>query len=68
MDPVMESTFLHAKNALANAKVSRHIRTPLSRFQNQAEGFEQIHVDVVRPLPTCRRFKHILTIINRYAR
>ena len=50
------------------AKVSRHVRAPLSRFQNPTRRFEHIHVDVVGPLPTCRGFKHILTIVDRFTR
>lgn len=46
------------------AKVFRHVRAT----QNPTKRFEHIHVDMVGPLPTCRRFKHILTIIDRYTR
>ena len=50
------------------AKVSRHVRAPLAQFQTPQKRFQHIHIDVVGPLPPCRGFTHLLTVIDRFTR
>lgn len=50
------------------AKVSRHTKAPLHRFDMAAERFAHIHVDFVGPLPEVRGKKYIVTMIDRFTR
>ena len=49
-------------------KVIRHNKSPLSQFTIPSGRFENLHVDIVGPLPFCNGYKYILTIIDRFSR
>lgn len=50
------------------AKVSRHTIAPLGQYQAPTKRFEHLNVDLVGPLPTSRRCRYLLTIIDRFSR
>jgi hypothetical protein len=50
------------------AKVQRHTVTPLGTFANPDARFDQIHVDIVGPLPPSRGFTYLLTCVDRFTR
>ena len=50
------------------AKVQRHTVTPLGTFANLDARFDQIHVDIVRPLPPSCGFTYLLTCVDRFTR
>ena len=50
------------------AKVHRHNRAPLHKFEAPTARFAQVHVDLVGPLPASRGFTHLLTVIDRFTR
>ena len=50
------------------SKVIRHNKSPLSQFTIPSRRFENLHVDIVRPLPFRNGYKYILTIIDRFSR
>ena len=45
-------------------KVQRHTVTPLGTFATDAR-FDNIHIDIVGPLPPSNGFSHVLTILHR---
>ena len=50
------------------AKISRHTHSALGEFP-QANKFEQIHTDIVGPLPTSRHgYRYCITIMDRFTR
>lgn len=54
--------------ACQRSKVTRHNVTPLHRFPLPAAKFQDLHMDIVGPLPPSNGFRYILTIIDRYSR
>ena len=50
------------------AKVHRHSRAPLHKFERPTARFIHIHVDLVGPLPYSRGHTHLLTVIDRFTR
>ena len=50
------------------SKIHRHTITPLSTFQNPDARFDQIHIDIVGPLPPSRGYSYLLTCIDRFTR
>ena len=50
------------------AKVHRHNRAPLHKFERATARFAHVHVDLVGPLPSSRGFTHLLTVIDRFTR
>src|SRR5678815_2098662 len=50
------------------SKVHRHTVAPLQQFIPPGERFDQVHIDLVGPLPPSNGFTHILTCIDRYTR
>ncbi len=51
----------------AQNKIGRHTRAPLREFR-QADRFQQVHLDLVSPLPECKGFKYLLTVVDRFTR
>lgn len=51
-----------------SAKITRHTKSPVSKFQLPSRRFSDIHVDIVGPLPQSEGFRYILTIIDRFTR
>ena len=49
-------------------KVQRHTVTPLSTFSTPDVRFDQIHIDLVGPLPPSLGYTYILTCIDRFTR
>ena len=50
------------------AKVQRHTVTPLSTFATPDARFDQIHIDLVGPLPPSSGYSYLLTCIDRFTR
>ena len=50
------------------AKVHRHVRAPLTKFEPPANRFTHVHVDLVGPLPMSEGHTHLLTVIDRFTR
>ena len=50
------------------AKVHRHSRAPLHKFERPNAQFIHVHVDLVGPLPYLRGHTHLLTVIDRFKR
>ena len=48
------------------AKVQRHTVTPLSTFKPPDVRFDQVHIDLVGPLPPSHGYTYMLTCIDRY--
>ena len=48
------------------SKVHRHTVSPLSTSATPDACFDQIHVDIVGPLPPSRGYTHLLTCVNRF--
>ena len=54
--------------ACAASKVHRHYRAPVGAIPTPERKFSFIHVDIVGPLPRCRGFSHLLTVVDRTTR
>ena len=50
------------------SKVQRHTVTPLSTFATPDARFDQVHIDIVGPLPPSRGYSYLLTCIDRFTR
>ena len=50
------------------SKVHRHIITPLSTFSKPDVRFDQVHLDIVGPLPPSKGYSYLLTCIDRFTR
>ena len=50
------------------AKIHRHNRAPLHKFERATARFAHVHVDLVEPLPSSREYTHLLTVIDRFTR
>ena len=50
------------------AKVTRHVRSPLSSFDLPKKRFQHVHMDIVGPLPTSNGFRYLLTMVDRFTR
>ena len=50
------------------SKVQRHTVTPLSTFATPDARFDNIHIDIVGPLPPSDGYTYILTCIDRFTR
>ena len=48
------------------SKVQRHTITPLSAFKTPDTRFDQIHIDIVGPLPPSEGQTYLLTCIDRF--
>ena len=49
-------------------KVQRHTVTPLASFTTPDAHFNQIHIDIVGPLPPSKGYTYLLTCIDRFTR
>lgn len=49
-------------------KVTRHVSAPLGKFENTAQRFQHIHVDIVGPLPYADGYRYLLTCVDRFTR
>ena len=50
------------------SKISRHVRAPLQRFEVTQRRFDDIHIDLVGPLPPSQGFTYLFTIVDRFTR
>lgn len=50
------------------AKINKHTRSPLSKFDIPKGRFEHIHMDLVGPLPNSGGCSYILTVVDRFTR
>ena len=50
------------------SKVQKHNKTAFEDFSKPSGKFQQIHVDIVGPLPTSNGFSYLLTIVDRFSR
>ena len=54
--------------ACQTAKIHRHNRAPLNKFERATARFTHVHVDLVGPLPASKGCTHLLTVIDRFTR
>ena len=50
------------------AKIHRHTVTPLATFNTPDVRFDQVHIDLVGPLPTSQGYSYLLTCVDRFTR
>ena len=50
------------------SKVQRHTVSPLSTFATPDARFDQVHVDIIGPLPPSKGYTYLLTAINHFTR
>ena len=50
------------------SKVHRHTSSPLSSFPVPDARFDNIHIDIVGPLPLSNNYSYLLTCIDRFTR
>ena len=50
------------------SKVQRHTKAPLATFATPDARFNQVHIDIVGPLPPSQGFTYILICIDRFTR
>ncbi|CAB0029843.1 unnamed protein product, partial [Trichogramma brassicae] len=50
------------------SKVTRHNRPQPMHFDAPDARFQHVHIDLVGPLPECRGFSYLLTMIDRFSR
>ena len=53
---------------LSESKVQVHTKAPLSTFDTATRRFDNIHVDIVGPLPKSQENQYLFTIIDRFTR
>ena len=51
-----------------HSKVHRHTFSPVSTFATPDVWFDQVHVDIVGPLPLSKGYNYLLTCIDRFTR
>lgn len=51
-----------------STKISRHERHPIRYFPPTNDRFAHVHADIVGPLPICRGYRYLLTMIDRRTR
>lgn len=54
--------------ACQQSKVSRHIKQIPAQFTAPDGRFDQVHIDLIGPLPTVDGFSYCLTMIDRFSR
>ena len=50
------------------AKIGRHIRSPLGTFHAPDARFKCVYIDIVGPLPPSQNTTYLLTCVDRYSR
>ena len=48
------------------AKINQHTTTPLSSFPIPNTRFDDVHIDLVGPLPSSQGYFYLLTCVDRY--
>ncbi|GFT14914.1 retrovirus-related Pol polyprotein from transposon 297 [Trichonephila clavipes] len=49
-------------------KVSRHVHSQICTFPLVCKRFDELHLDITRPLPTASGYRYCVTIIDRFTR
>ena len=49
-------------------KIIRHNKSPLGQFSIPSGRFENLHVDLVGPLPSSNGCRYLLTVVDRFSR
>ena len=55
-------------SACQAAKIHHHNKVPFQPFSKPLGKFQNIHVDIVGPLPTSKGCSYILTVVDRFSR
>lgn len=55
-------------HACQRAKVTRHVSSPLGTYELPKIRFQQIHIDLIGPLPPSQGFRYCLTAVDRFTR
>jgi cleavage and polyadenylation specificity factor subunit 1 len=50
------------------AKIHVHAKAPVTRIPVTSTPFDQVHVDIVGPLPPSRGYSYLFTVIDRHSR
>ncbi|GFS93609.1 transposon Ty3-I Gag-Pol polyprotein [Nephila pilipes] len=50
------------------AKVSRHTKSEIGKFELPSSRFEHVHIDLVGPLPPSEGFRYCLTCVDRFSK
>ena len=50
------------------SKVHRHTVSPVATFATPDARFDQLHIDIVGPLPPSQGFRYLLTCVDRFTR
>ena len=51
-----------------HTKVHQHTVTPLGSFSVPDARFDQVHLDIMGPFPTCKGYSYLLTCVDRFTR
>ncbi|GFT73369.1 retrovirus-related Pol polyprotein from transposon 17.6 [Trichonephila clavipes] len=54
--------------ACQKSKIHRHTRSPLSSFQEPSQRFDNVHLDLIGPLPPSNGYTYCLTMIDRFSK
>lgn len=54
--------------ACQRAKVSRHVSAPVGSYDLPRARFQQVHIDLIGPLPVSHGYRYCLTAIDRFTR
>ena len=61
-------TWARSCQSCQQAKISQHVKAPYHHRPPPDRRFASLHVDLVGPLPECRGYRYLFTIIDRYTR
>ena len=50
------------------SKITKHTKSPIGEFNPPKGRFDQVHIDLVGPLPQSKGFMYLLTMIDRFSR
>lgn len=50
------------------SKISKHTKSPVTKFEVPDSRFKHIHLDIVGPLQSARGYRYCLTMIDRFTR
>lgn len=59
-----------ARNCVScqKAKVTKHTKSPLGNFNLVSQRFNNVHLDIIGPLPISENNRYCVTLIDRYTR
>lgn len=50
------------------SKIHRHTKSPIGSFPLVSNRFDEIHLDLIGPMPSSENFRYCVTLIDRYTR